>query len=118
MRPIDAERLKKNIEAGLIWTKATVIKDGDTVVGPLMDTICSQWIKIIDAEPTVEESEWIPISKRFPVQGLHVLITYEGEVFIARYIGYAWLVDGHESLWSDQVTAWKNLSQPYGKKGR
>ena len=58
-------------------------------------------------------TNWIPMSECTPEFGQYVLITCYGEVYIARYTGNSWIVDGHEDVAKDDVDAWMVLPMPY-----
>ena len=61
------------------------------------------------------KGEWIPVSKRLPEEGTHVMVSVKGEPdFVAADDYYSYGFDD----WKDDVTAWQPLPEPYkGESG-
>ena len=57
---------------------------------------------------------WVQVHEQVPEFGQYVLVTCYGEVYIARYTGNSWIIDGHEDVSKDDVDAWMILPMPYG----
>ncbi len=67
----------------------------------------------IDAQPTIEERKWIPVSERLPKKvGDYLVTTHSGQ--IARYIYLG--TDSSKEYWMRCTVAWMPLPKPYDKK--
>lgn len=73
----------------------------------------TDWLNMINRQPSVGDNRWIPVSVRLPKQRKDVLVTYKtgdvGKDFIHENGEWFW-EDGEERL---VVTAWQPLPDPW-----
>lgn len=124
---IDEKKLIKEIQARHdFWTNKSVkcIEDGNTFKADMCNIMVAELnmiLHMIDEQPKADE--WIPCSERLPDEGKEVLISYDYDSFDIemtpkRYLGVMigcyedseWWSSGK---WTDGVTAWYPLPDPW-----
>ena len=119
MRLIDADAFWKHFEEGKV--KLLLIK---SMLPPeMIDAtfkIYAEIKEMIDSMPTIEpEPHWTPCSERLPEEKKEVLISADGDLYIAEYE-----MDHGKGYWNEVieygyvmgVDAWMPLPKPYGGK--
>lgn len=99
MRLIDADRLNKELQT----------------LKPFGMIARLTWI--VDRQPTVEQSKWIPCSERLPDEGKRYLVTRFDYVTDTPFLDLLWYEKG---IWWNRhytgdyaVIAWMPLPEPY-----